>query len=75
MLGFSHQADLRLLSLPLRHSPNPHIPNTILNRTHRHTSISKYNIAPGCNRSLREDKLVTMAHLTYPIIILLTSTS
>jgi hypothetical protein len=64
MLGFSHQADMQLLSLPFKHSPNPHLPNTLLNRIHRHTSINKYNIAPGCNPSLREDMLVTMAHLT-----------
>lgn len=66
MVGFFHHPDMQRPSLLLKHSPKLHIPNTILNRNlnHRHNSISKYNIAPGCNRSLKEDKLVAMVHLT-----------
>jgi len=47
MVGFSHQADMELRSLSLKHSLKSHMPNTILSLTHRHNSINKHNKAHG----------------------------
>jgi hypothetical protein len=60
---------MQLRSLPLKYSLKSHIPNTILNRSHRHNG-NKDNIALGSKRSLlKEGKLVASPRLTQPITI------
>ncbi|KAH9989444.1 hypothetical protein BJV77DRAFT_683546 [Russula vinacea] len=69
LLEFFHQADIQLRSLPLKYRLKSIIPNTILNRTHRHNNVHKYNIALGSKRSLKGGNLVALTRLTQSIII------